>query len=470
MGEVLNGDALSPDAVSSTATDPAALSEVPGEVDTETDEEAVAEAPEDAAAREPGEQALDDQATADQADPDPATILKRLNSFTSREIDAILSAASQFSSGNTSGLSIDPVMLGIVWASEGAPHRTSVTISPTETNSQRVKWLEIFDLLDFGDASADSVRAATISAVGLWAFGLDDLFAAKEVAIPDLATLQGLWAERLQSSAGWTGAVPFAKANPALSRPDSSTGARTLTFSTSEAVGFLVAMAARWTFELARVPAVLSGAGISIEGVSVNGLLATDPVLSYLAYNGKAERFVASIRAARFLQSFCRAVTEGDVLGGGEQTLQPMIDVLNRWRTALADGKTVIPMLKLLIDSSAVTHDGTNGLTSLQSLAESLGGNLPLESDLEDSARASLQLLQSVWATAAYFVVAHVGDDAPGSLLMELSNKGLDVALFQRSASGMNTVPDAISNFGPRVAKALEGSPPAAHWQVPEEP
>ncbi len=409
------------------------------------------------------------------------------------EIDVIYAAARQFNAAASDSRSIDELTLGLLWKSErpaGEPFKVELHGGDAGLG------LLLGDLTLITANNRDT-RAWRIDAAGQHQFGMKDIFEYQGGgdATPDeyynLATARKRWASRLAQHAGWYRAVPFESADPQIGKALKSTGppgvVQTYTnveliLTPDDTVGFLVAVAARFTNELWKLPSELERLGIVLDVSNTAEIPLVEPVLAYLCFLSRAPQAAATIEGMIFLKEFCEAAAPAALMlrDGPVYTLDDLIPLLNTWMPRLTDSSYfgILSTLRETVreDSTASTReDGSRtrpGISVLDDLVSHYGGGIiPAASQLDTTGRALLEELAEAWNDFAFRVVDEFAGKAPMALFywgcqQSLDSEGKAIPPLFRSESKrfvdgrfLGTRGFGVMNYGKRYLKATENLP-----------
>ena len=367
------------DSIPLSATTQAAAGDQATESEAESGLDAVAEAPiENQDAAVPDESAGDPSAVASDsavageddvtpAEPvaeasteDAATMLKRIL-YGDDMVEAIYAACAEHNAAlYADHRSVDPLTLGLLWRLEGG---STVKLDPADPDHRFDAAIE--DLAWIRDPKQGGAHGTTwqsnaehvwrISWAGIWGFGLDSITGGTTPIndFYDLATAEARWKNNM-TAFGWPStnlpsgvtAVPFEQADPTHTVEN---GVDVLTLSSTDAQGFLVAAAVRYTDEVWKLPAALESAEIGTGDENALTLAEADPVLAYLTFNATAARAAKLYAAIYFLEEICPAiiantggatVEEASISIAAETSLDSVVEVLDKWRTQRADSSS----------------------------------------------------------------------------------------------------------------------------------
>lgn len=409
------------------------------------------------------------------------------------EIDVIYAAAKQFNAAASGdSMSIDELTLGLLWKSErpaGEPYKV-------ELHRGTFAFGELLTDLDTMTANnRDTLRAWRIEAAGHHQFGMKDIFdhegrgAAYSDDYYNLATARKRWASRLAKHAGWYRAVPFESADPQLGRVLKGTGSAgevhnsvELILTPDDTVGFLVAVAARFTNELWELPSELDRLGIVLDVSNTAEIPLVEPILAYLCFLSRAPQAAATIEGMIFLQEFCEAASPAALMlaGGPVYDLDELIPMLNTWMPRLQDSSYlgILSTLRETVkEDSVVTtrEDGSrtrSGISVLDDLVSYYSaGIIPAVSQLDTTGRALLEELAEAWNDFAFRVVDEFAGKAPMALFYSGCQETLDSEkkaippLFRSEWSRivgdqiLGTRGFGVKNYGKRYLKATDNLP-----------
>jgi hypothetical protein len=427
-------------------------------------EDAVAFAPEivsDDAVAEPG--LLPEEALPVVVPEDPRTQLERLK-LADVKIDRIYQAAHQFNGAIEDGRSIDELTLGLLWLSEGGAKLT-ITLDPGDPDFGPNFTRQISRLIVLRSSPAETHRAWRITNIALWGFGLDDII---KVAVLDprdvidkftFANAEARWKRRLLEHGDWTHDVPFRAVNGStIPTVVTSVGVVNLSFRIDEAVGFLVAVAARFTKQLWALPAELALRGITLSTDSVAEIPLVEPILAYMCYLSRAPRAAGLWEALIFLRDFCNEVVlAAPTSSGTGYDLVFVIAVLNKWLGPLRDrsefGLTAI-LRDLVNDSTATLAGGPKGRDLLADVANRADWDpIPGEAELDPDGKALLELLVDAWLVYAKRCAVDLHGLPPGELFFQGADPAISPQLFP---SELFTTGFGARNYGERFQTATQ--------------
>lgn len=385
------------------------------------------------------------------------------------KIERILEAAQGFNQSVGDGRTIDELTLGLLWLTEGGA-RLTIKLQPGVGFFGDNHGAQVLLLAFLSGSPAEMRQAWRITNIGLWGFGLDDIFTIPTGdPLTDFVFSASLkrWQERLKDYASWTHNVPF-EHTQGVATPStvSSIVPVDITFSSSEAVGYLITVAARFTHQLWKLEAELAARGLSIKSATTADIPLDEPVLAYLCYLQQAPKAAGIWEALVFLREFCSDIYVAMPTSEGHYELSVLIGTLNRWSGPLRDPSAFgLPaILKSLIrDATAVHANGRLGRNVLAEVAARADWQpiIPAEPDLDASGRALLETLVDAWAVYAARMEQDLHGLPPGELIYQ-GTPTLDASgteLFDPAhpplfPGKLGTVGFGVRNYGTRFQKA----------------
>ncbi len=390
-------------------------------------------------------------------------------------IDDVVRAAERFTATVGDGRSVDPLTLGLLWLSEGGAQLT-ITLDPFLPDGFGPTWNANVTLLVALHAEPSDLRRTwRITMIGLWGFGLDDIFTLPDTAVvADLALGTSLdrWARRLDEHGDWTQPVPFATTIGTTSPVDvTALGVVDVSFTHNEAVGFLITVAARFTKQLWALPGELAARGVVLSTGRVEDIPIVEPVLAYLCYLTRAPRAAGTWEALIFLREFCaEVVLSAPTSSGTGYDLAFVIAALNRWLGPLRDDSRLgLPaMLRATVrDETARVPGGPLGRDLLDAVALRTDWDpIPDEAGLDAAGRALLEGLVDAWSVFARRCEVDLHGLPPGELFFQGADRAVSPQLF---TSHLGTTGFGARNYGRRF-QAATGAPlgaPCTRTSVP---
>jgi hypothetical protein len=385
------------------------------------------------------------------------------------KIERVAEAAQEFNRIVGDGRTIDELTLGLLWLAEGGA-RLTIKLEPGVGFFGNNHAARVLRLTLLGGSPAEMRRAWRITNIGLWGFGLDDIFTlptGDPLTDYVFSAARARWEERLRDHAGWTHNVPFehtgAVTNPATV---ASIVPVEITYHSSEAVGYLITVAARFTHQLWKLETELAARGLSLQSATTADIPLDEPVLAYLCYLQQAPKAAAIWEALMFLREFCADILVATPTDGGSYELSVLIGTLNRWIGPLRDPSELglAATLQFLVkDATAVHPSGRLGRDVLAEVAARADWQptIPAEADLDASGRSILEELVDAWATYATRVEEDLHGLAPGDLIVQgtpvldaLGNEVLDPAHPPLFPGTLGTVGFGARNYGTRFQEA----------------
>jgi hypothetical protein len=406
----------------------------------------------------------------------PATVETQLANagIDQKLIARIVQAANEFGATVGDGRTIDSLTLGLLWKSEGGAQLT-MTLDPTDgvfiaTHGDAVEQLKA--LIDFG-AFPDMLRAWRIANIGVWGFGLDDIFpqpptgAADAILHYNYETARAGWATELARHGNWTRSIPFEHVRGAA-RPATISDVEPveLSIQAGEAVGFLITVAARFTRQLWLLEAELAARGLRIEVAATANIPVVEPVLAYLCYLHRAPKAAAVWQGLVFLRELCADAYVARPTSGGHYELSVLIGTLNRWLELLRDPAALglsATLVELVKDSTAKHPNGRLARHILTEVAERAEWMpiIPTVAELDASGQLLLEELVDGWTAFAVQMVEGLHNPVPGELLFlgthdvdDDNNEIVEPGRPPLFPSQMGTTGFGARNYGTRFKKA----------------
>lgn len=401
--------------------------EATGAADDLLPDDAVAQAPElereDAVAQAPAVVADDALPVVVPASPREQLVKAGIRSAL---IDLVAQSVQEFNDTVGDGRVIDELTLGLLWKSEGGATLT-VLLDPHSGLFQKRHTDLVLQLAFFSNSGvpAEIRRVWRMTQVGLFGFGLDDIFKEPTGNQEDFVfhTARARWADRLNEHGDWTQSVPFERVRP-VSNPATVSAIEPVKISigASDAIGFLLAVSARFTRQLWLLEEELAPRGIRIQATATEEIPLVEPILAYLCYLHRAPKAAAIWQALVFLREFCNDVYVARPTSSGHYELSVVIGTLNRWLEVLRDPAALaLPtiLVDLVKDSTATHPNGRLGRHILTEVAErgDWMPTIPTATELDGDGRALLEELVDAWAVYAVELVEGLRNPVPGELL-----------------------------------------------------